>query len=69
MTELISFLLILNTMQLLVTGVLVWNLVKPEKVSETAGVAEKEPPNPMDEGFENIMAYSVNGKTGFEREF
>ena len=24
--------------------------------------------DPMDEGFENIMRFSVNGKTGFEQE-
>ena len=28
----------------------------------------KPPPDPIDEGFENIMRYAVNGKTGFERE-
>lgn len=31
-----------------------------------AGVAEKEGRDLMNEGFENIMGYSVNGKTGFE---
>ena len=29
---------------------------------------QKTPPDPIDEGFENIMRYAVNGKTGFERE-
>ena len=29
---------------------------------------QKPPPDPIDEGFENIMRYAVNGKTGFERE-
>lgn len=29
---------------------------------------ESQRPDPMDEGFENIMRFSVNGKTGFERD-
>ena len=29
---------------------------------------QKPPPDPIDEGFENIMRYAVNGKTGFEQE-
>lgn len=29
---------------------------------------EKAAADPMDEGFENIMRFSVNGKTGFEQE-
>lgn len=29
---------------------------------------QKPPLDPIDEGFENIMRYAVNGKTGFERE-
>lgn len=29
---------------------------------------QKQTPDPIDEGFENIMRYAVNGKTGFERE-
>ena len=29
---------------------------------------QKPPPDPIDEGFENIMRYAVHGKTGFERE-
>lgn len=28
----------------------------------------KQAPDPIDEGFENIMRYAVNGKTGFEQE-
>ena len=30
---------------------------------------QKTPPDPIDEGFENIMRYAVNGKTGFEQEW
>lgn len=29
---------------------------------------EQAAADPIDEGFENIMRFSVNGKTGFERE-
>lgn len=29
-------------------------------------MAEAVRPDPMDEGFENIMRFAVNGKTGFE---
>lgn len=28
----------------------------------------KQAPDPIDEGFENIMRYAVNGRTGFEQE-
>ena len=31
-------------------------------------VEESQRPDPMDEGFENIMRFSVNGKTGFEKD-
>lgn len=31
-------------------------------------VEESQRPDPMDEGFENIMRFSVNGKTGFEQD-
>lgn len=38
-------------------------VVKGESVP--AGEEPRHTPDPMDEGFENIMGYSVMGKTGF----
>lgn len=35
-----------------------------EAMDEEAGKARRDE---LDEGFENIMTYSVNGKTGFEK--
>lgn len=29
---------------------------------------EEKKPDPMDEGFENLMRFSVRGRTGLERE-
>lgn len=53
--------------------VLLWLVYKREKRDRggtdrdvpAADPAEKRP-DPMDEGFESLMRYSVNGKTGFE---
>ena len=41
-----------------------------ERYDSEVGVAEKgpTPSDLMDEGFDNIMRFEVNGKTGFERE-
>ena len=39
-----------------------------EALVEAALRREAEKADPMDEGFENIMRFSVNGKTGFEPE-
>lgn len=36
--------------------------------AEVTAAAEREKKDLMDEGIENIMSYSVNGKTGFETE-
>lgn len=34
-----------------------------------SGTEDRRPEaNPIDEGFENLMRFSVGGKTGFERE-
>lgn len=38
---------------------------KPEQLTEK----RRENPDPIDEGFENIMRYEVNGQTGFEPEY
>lgn len=35
---------------------------------QTAEAGEEKEPDPMDEGFENLMRFSVRGKTGLERE-
>lgn len=39
---------------------------RSEELEEAAQPAKK--PDPMDEGFENLMRYAVRGATGFERE-
>ena len=39
-----------------------------ERTDREVEIALEERPDPMDEGFENIMRFSVNGKTGFERD-
>ena len=39
-----------------------------EAAVERAMAREAEQADPMDEGFENIMRFSVNGRTGFEQE-
>lgn len=58
----------------LVGDVLLWRVYKQERrgrggmdrdVPAADDPAEKKP-DPMDEGFENLMRYEVNGKTGFE---
>lgn len=47
---------------------LFWRTKKPRSGGETAddGKEPEEKPGKMDEGFENIMTFSVRGKTGFE---
>ena len=39
-----------------------------EAAQERAMEAQRDRGELMDEGFENIMRFSVNGKTGFERD-
>lgn len=42
---------------------------KAQKTDEhVAQETQKARPDPIDEGFENLMRYAVNGKTGFEQE-
>ena len=41
---------------------------KREPVEAVAAEHHTNQPDPMDEGFENIMRFAVNGKTGFEVE-
>lgn len=41
---------------------------KEQRTEQRVEQEMHKPPDPIDEGFENIMRYAVNGKTGFERE-
>ena len=41
---------------------------KEQRTEQRVEQEMHQPPDPIDEGFENIMRYAVNGKTGFERE-
>lgn len=41
---------------------------KEQRTEQRVEREMQKPPDPIDEGFENIMRYAVNGKTGFERE-
>lgn len=41
---------------------------KEQRTEQRVEQEMQKPPDPIDEGFENIMRYAVNGKTGFERE-
>lgn len=60
---------------LAMTAALYHKLVRPseeernEAAVEEAMRQEAAKADPMDEGFENIMRFSVNGKTGFELDF
>ena len=47
-----------------VTATVYYKLFAPSAEERTDAAVEKEM---MDEGFENIMTFSVNGKTGFEK--
>lgn len=44
------------------------NWMRERSDEEVTAAAEREKKDLMDEGIENIMSYSVNGKTGFERD-
>lgn len=50
---------------------LLWRLVRtwgerePDRDGDTG---EEKKPDPIDEGFENLMRFSVRGRTGLERE-
>ena len=41
---------------------------KEQRTEQRVEQEMHKPPDPIDEGFENIMRYAVNGKTRFERE-
>ena len=50
---------------------LLWRLERRARdrgEDRVADRGEEEKPDPMDEGFENLMRFSVRGRTGLERE-
>lgn len=66
-----GILALLMVLDLAVTVHLSLRLLTPgeeERNERAVEQAMKAAADPMDEGFENIMRFSVNGKTGFEQE-
>lgn len=63
-----SFILVaLLLVNISVTAAVYCKLCLPSKAERTDAAVEREmEKGSVDEGFENIMRYSVNGKTGFE---
>ena len=58
-------------LDLVVTAATYRRLFSPSEEERNERAVEKameQRQDPMDEGFENIMRFSVNGKTGFEPE-
>lgn len=55
-----------QTVQLL----LLWRLGRRLEMERDrdAGTGAEKKPDPMDQGFENLMRFSVRGRTGLERE-
>lgn len=45
---------------------LLWRLERER--DRDAGTGAEKKPDPMDQGFENLMRFSVRGRTGLERE-
>ena len=63
--------LLLLVLDLAVTAGLYCRMCLPSREERNERAVEKameHRQDPMDEGFENIMRFSVNGKTGFETE-
>ena len=59
--------LVLLTLLLLMTAAMFTKVCMPSSAERTdAAVEEAMQHNTIEEGFENIMTYSVMGKTGFE---
>lgn len=59
--------LVLLTLLLLMTAAMFTKVCVPSREERTDAAVEREmEKGSVDEGFENIMRYSVNGKTGFE---
>lgn len=66
----ILFLLVLVLLGEMGIMLLLWRMMsrKAEKPAEKPAEVKKEPrKGSIDEGFENIMRFSVKGKTGFEQ--
>ena len=63
-----SFILVaLLLVNISVTAAVYCKLCLPSREKRTDAAVEREmEKGSVDEGFENIMRYSVNGKTGFE---
>ena len=63
-----SFILVaLLLVNISVTAAVYCKLCLPSREERTDAAVEREmEKGSVDEGFENIMRYSVNGKTGFE---
>ncbi len=74
MTAVIVLLAVLVVLETVTATVLVLKALDPKTdVAKTAAQAEntgadERRPGSIDEGFENIMAFSVQGKTGFEQD-
>jgi len=72
MTEVcLSMILLLLLLDLGLTLRLYCRLLLPseeERNERAVELAMEQAADPMDEGFENIMRFAVNGKTGFEQE-
>ena len=71
--ELIYFgILLLLLVNLVLTAGLYRRLLLPSEEERNERAVQKAmdqaAADPMDEGFENIMRFSVNGKTGFETQ-
>ena len=64
--------LLLLSLNLAVTAGLYRRLLLPSEEERNERAVEKAmeqaAADPIDEGFENIMRFSVNGKTGFETQ-
>ena len=59
--------LVLLTLLILMTAAIFTKVCVPSREERTeAAVEEAMQRNTIEEGFENIMTYSVMGKTGFE---
>lgn len=59
--------LVLLTLEFLMTGAMFAKVCMPSEEQRNESRVEREmEKGSVDEGFENIMRYSVNGKTGFE---
>ncbi len=74
MTAVIVLLTVLVVLETVTATVLVTATLasKPDAAKATAQAentgADERRPGSIDEGFENIMAFSVKGKTGFEQD-